>query len=285
MQTSIISLGWLTWLSVILFFLGIDTLNYKEKSGYEKLFNVDRNPILVLAERLGPTIALWFPVANIDGIEEKLTWANKPYNLTAELFIGIKFVALGIGLIIGSGLTLIGFPSIFILVIAAICYFVPDSLLNSKVEQRKKQIQKGMPAMLNFLITSLRAGVELVPALNTIGAQLTGPLGEELRKATREMATGKPRALALREMAKRTGVDEVERFVQTLVVVEERGSSNFAEGLDEYSKELTNTRIRKAEEEARKIPTKIIGPLILCIFLPLIILLLAPIMSIIKHTL
>ena len=67
-------------------------------------------------------------------------------------------------------------------------------------------------------------------------------------------------------MSQRTGVEEVERFVQTLIVTEERGNQNLAESIDEYTKELRASRLRKAEEEARKLPTKIVGPLVLCIF-------------------
>ena len=82
--------GWLTWVGVILFFIGIDTLKQKEKSGYEKLFGIDKNPALMLAERLGPVVSTWFPMANIEGLEQLITWAGKPYGFTAEIFIGVK---------------------------------------------------------------------------------------------------------------------------------------------------------------------------------------------------
>lgn len=285
MDSSLTAAGWLTWVSVVIGFVGIDFLRQKEISGYEKLFNVDRSPIIVLAEKLGPIVAAWFPVANIEGLEQLIAWAGRPYGLTAEILIGIKVLAMGLGIVAGSGLALLGFPSIFTLAVALISYFLPDYYIRGKAEARKKGIRKELPMMLDFLVTSLRAGVELVPALNIIGGQFYGPLGEELRKATREIATGKPRSRALRDMAQRTGVDEVERFVQTLTVTEERGGGNIAEGIDEYTRELRMSRLRRAEEEARKLPTKIVGPLILCIFLPMVILLMAPVMSIISKSL
>lgn len=285
MNKNITIAAWLTWLGVILFIIGIDVIRQKEKSGYEKLFNLDKNPLLLLAERLGPIIAAWFPVANIEGLEQQIIWAGRPYGLSAEVFIGIKFVALGLGFVAGSGLTIMGVPSILIVVIALISYFLPDYFLRDKVEERQKNIRKELPMMLDFLVTSLKSGVELVPALSIIGNQFQGPLGEELRKTSREIATGKPRAQALKDMAQKTGVDELERFVQTLIVAEERGSADIASNIDDFVRDIRLTRIRKAEEEARKLPTKIVGPLILCIFMPMVVLLLAPIASILGNAL
>jgi len=277
--------AWFTWIAVILSFIGIDAIRQKERMGYEKLFNIDKKPLLSVAEKLVPIVAAWFPVANIEGIEQLIIYAGRPYGLNAELFIGIKIVAMGMGFIAGTGLTLIGFPSIFTFVLMLIFYFMPDYYIRGKAEQRQKSIRADLPLMLDFLVTSLKAGVELVPAMNIIGGQFYGPLGEELRRATTEIMTGKPRAHALRDMSQRTGVEEVERFVQTLIVTEERGNQNLAESIDEYTKELRASRLRKAEEEARKLPTKIVGPLVLCIFLPMVILLMAPVMSIISKSL
>lgn len=285
MDNTLMAAAWLTWIAVILLFIGIDAIRQKERMGYEKLFNIDKNPLLSVAEKLGPIVAAWFPVANIEGIEQLIIYAGRPYGLNAELFIGIKIVAMGMGFIAGTGLTLIGFPSIFTFVLMLIFYFMPDYYIRGKAEQRQKSIRADLPLMLDFLVTSLKAGVELVPAMNIIGGQFYGPLGEELRRATTEIMTGKPRAHALRDMSQRTGVEEVERFVQTLIVTEERGNQNLAESIDEYTKELRASRLRKAEEEARKLPTKIVGPLVLCIFLPMVILLMAPVMSIISKSL
>lgn len=285
MNKNIITAGWLTWVAVLLFLIGLDLLRQKEKSGYEKLFNINQNPLLLLAERLGPVVAAWFPVANIEGLEQLITWAGRPYGLTAEIFIGIKVMSLGIGFVIGSGLALAGLPSVLTPPIALVCYFIPDYFIRDMAESRQKDIRKKLPMMLDFLVTSLLGGVELVPALNTIGSQFEGPLGEELRRATREMMTGKQKSKALRNMAQRTGVAELERFVQTLIVADERGSQNLAQTITDYIAELRTTRLLKGEEESKKLPTKIVGPLMLCIFLPMIILILAPVMSVISSSL
>ena len=120
-------------------------------------------------------------LANIEGIEQLIIYAGRPYGLNAELFIGIKIVAMGMGFIAGTGLTLTGFPSIFTFVLMLIFYFMPDYYIRGKAEQRQKSIRADLPSMLDFLVTSLKAGVELVPAMNIIGGQFYGPLGEELK--------------------------------------------------------------------------------------------------------
>lgn len=284
MEKSITFAGWLSGMSAILFFIGFDFLKQRERQGYEKIFSSGKNPFVVLAEQMGPIVTPWFPIANVEGIEQLITWAGRPYNLNAEIFIGLKVVFCATALVAGTSLSFIGFPSVFAFFIAAIAYFIPDYYVRQKADERKKRVNSELPLMLDFLVTSLKAGVELVPAMNLIGSQLNGPLGEELRKATREIMTGKPRTRALKDMAQRTGVEELERFVETLTLTQERGNQNIAQSMDQYSAELRRSRLARAEEEARKLPTKIVAPLIICIFLPMVILIVAPIMSIISST-
>ena len=119
--------------------------------------------------------------------------------------------------------------------------------------------------------------------MNIYRRAVYGPLGGRVR-ATTEIMTGKPRAHALRDMSQ----EPVLRRWKGLFKPDSnrrRGNQNLAESIDEYTKELRASRLRKAEEEARKLPTKIVGPLVLCIFLPMVILLMAPVMSIISQSL
>ena len=74
-DNTLMAAAWLTWIAVILLFIGIDAIRQKERMGYEKLFNIDKNPLLSVAEKLGPIVAAWFPVANIEGIEQLIIYA------------------------------------------------------------------------------------------------------------------------------------------------------------------------------------------------------------------
>lgn len=187
-----------------------------------------------------------------------------------------------LGAIIGGSVSFIGVPSVLTPLIIVLCYTMPDIWLQKTLEERKKKIRKELPIMLDFLIMSLKAGVELVPALERVSQQLKGPLGEELRHAWREIATGRSRAAALRAMAARTGEPDVERFVQSVIITEERGNSNFAESLMEYSQYIAESQKRRLEEEARKLPTKILAPIIIFIFIPLMMMLIMPVMTMLE---
>lgn len=189
-----------------------------------------------------------------------------------------------LGAIIGGSVSFIGVPSVLTPLIAVLCYTMPDIWLQKTLEERKKKIRKELPIMLDFLIMSLRAGVELVPALERVSQQLKGPLGDELRQAWREIATGRSRAAALRAMAARTGEPDVERFVQSVIITEERGNANFTESLMEFSQYITESQKRRLEEEARKLPTKILAPIIIFIFIPLMMMLIMPVMTMLEKT-
>ena len=123
----------------------------------------------------------------------------------------------------------------------------------------------------------MNAGLEISTAFEIIARRYPPPLGDELRLAWREMATGRARSAALRDIGKRTGVSAVSRFFESIVVAEERGSGNLSSAIEIFRRELSESQRRKMQEEAKKIPTKMLLPLMLCIFVPLVLLLLVPI--------
>jgi tight adherence protein C len=223
-------------------------------------------------------IAGFFPVVSINKLRQKIIWSGNPWNLSGEEFIGLKVLCLGSGIALGSLLIAIGFPPVIMLAISVLAYFLPDVHLSSVLKKRQKSIYKDMPIMAGLLATAIKAGVELGPALESVSKNLTGPLGDEMGKTWKEIATGKPRSGCLRNMAKRTGVPIVERFVETINTAEERGSENISQILNNFMNDLQNSQSRKAQEEARKLPTKMLLPLVVCIFLPMLAILMTPVL-------
>lgn len=263
-------------LSVILFFVGYDLM--RDDSALRSLSGSSgRKYWQVAAEMVGPSIASWLPKLSLENIEQKLTWAGNPLGLNAETFLGLKFLALLGGIILGSFIAILEMPSFIIIVAALIAYLIPDTLLKETYAKRQKKIAKDLPNMINLLQTAVYAGVELGPALEAVGKNFPGPLGDELRIAWREMATGRSRAGALRAMAKRTGVAPLERFLETIVTAEERGGADLSETINNFRVELANSQSRKIQEEAKKIPTKMLAPMFMCIFFPMLVLLLYPV--------
>lgn len=274
--------AWLVGVSVILMFLGIDCLRTRDESFVTSVVNATTNKAQEkiwkkTANNLGPVIAGFFPVVSMDKLRQKIIWAGNPWGITSEEFIGLKVLFLGIGIVLGCFLTAIGFPSIIMIAISVTAYFLPDAYLSSTLKERQKSINRDMPIMAGLLATAIKAGVELGPALESVGKNLTGPLGDEMKRTWREIATGKPRSSCLRNMAKRTGVPIVERFVETINTAEERGSEKISQTLNIFMNDLQNSQSRKAQEEARKLPTKMLMPMVVCIFLPMLAILITPV--------
>jgi len=274
--------AWLVGVGVIFFFLGIDCLKTRDESFVTSVVNAASKKSQGMtwkrtANSLGPVIAGFFPAVSMDKLRQKIIWAGNPWDITEEEFIGLKVICLGVGVILGAFLISIRFPPVILLVIGIAAYFLPDAYLSSILKKRQKSIYKDMPVMAGLLATAIKAGVELGPALESVGKNLTGPLGDEMKRTWREIATGKPRSSCLRNMAKRTGVPIVERFVETINTAEERGSEKISQTLNNFMIDLQNTQSRKAQEEARKLPTKMLLPLVVCIFLPMLAILMTPV--------
>jgi tight adherence protein C len=271
--------AWLAWFGVISVFIGLDIKNATNGSYLRKYFGSSNGVSgwQRTAEIIGPSIATFFPIINIQHLDLKLTWAGRPFNLTPEGFIGLKVLLLASGMVGSLFLIIIGFPVIIIPILVIVGYILPDMLLDKTIEKRQNDIHKTLPDMIGLLATALKAGVELNPALKTVSDNMVEVLGDEMRLTWREIATGRPKAAALKGLAKRTGLPIMERFIETIVTSDELGGMNLSQSISTFRIDLIASQSRRAQENARKIPTKMLLPIFLCIFLPLIIILLTPI--------
>ena len=131
---------------------------------------------------------------------------------------------------------------------------------------------------LDLLVVSVEAGLGLDQALTRVGQELAfayPELSDELRLINLELRAGKPRPEALRNLADRTGVDDLSSLVTMLIQTDKFGTS-VAQSLRVYSDTLRTKRRQRAEEAAAKIALKLLFPLIFCIFPSLLLVLLGP---------
>ena len=122
--------------------------------------------------------------------------------------------------------------------------------------------------MLDLLVVSVEAGLGLDQALQRVGAELAfayPELSDELRLINLELRAGKPRSEALRNLADRTGVDDLSSLVTMLIQTDKFGTS-VAQSLRVYSETLRTKRRQRAEEAAAKTGVKMVFPLVFCIF-------------------
>jgi len=156
----------------------------------------------------------------------------------------------------------------FAILLAFIGVRLPDYGLSYMRERRIKRLRNGLPDALDLLVVCVESGLGLTPAIERVSRELEfshTELAQELALVNAEMRAGVERPVALRNLAARSGVDDINGLVGLLVQTIRFGTS-VAEALRVYSEEFRDKRMQKAEEQAAKIGTKMIFPLVLCLF-------------------
>jgi len=151
---------------------------------------------------------------------------------------------------------------------AILGYLFPGLWLQHKTTLRRKAIQNGLPDALDLFIVCMEAGSGLDQAIMKASDELEishPELTNELRFVTTEIRAGKPRLEAFKNLAKRTGVDDVRSLVALLIQTDRFGTS-VAQALRTHASQARTKRRQMAEERARKIGVKLVFPLVLCLF-------------------
>jgi len=157
-------------------------------------------------------------------------------------------------------------------------YFLPTLILSRLVESRQKKIREGLPDALDLLVVCVEAGQGLNAALKRVSDDfmVSNPdIAKELNLVNLEINAGLEREQALRNLAERTGVEEVASLCSILIQSDRFGTS-VAAALKVQSETLRTTRRLKLEELAAKTPVKLIFPLILFIFPAIMVVILGP---------
>jgi len=147
-------------------------------------------------------------------------------------------------------------------------YILPGMVLARLSKRRAHRIRLSLADALDLLVVSVEAGLGLDQALTRVGQELAfayPELSDELRLINLELRAGKPRAEALRNLADRTGVDDLSSLVTMLIQTDKFGTS-VAQSLRVYSETLRTKRRQRAEEAAAKTGVKMVFPLVVCIF-------------------
>jgi tight adherence protein C len=147
-------------------------------------------------------------------------------------------------------------------------YVLPGMVLARLAKRRAHKIRLSLADALDLLVVSVEAGLGLDQAMSRVASELAfayPQLSEELKLINLELRAGKPRAEALRNLADRTGVDDLSSLVTMLIQTDKFGTS-VAQSLRVYSETLRTKRRQRAEEAAAKTGVKMVFPLVFCIF-------------------
>ena len=206
--------------------------------------------------------------AEMGKLKARLVAAGYRGGEALPVFIGLR---LGCGLLAFGVMStpLFGKPSVLLaLGAAALGYLLPGMALGRLAQRRQHRIRLSLADALDLLVVSVEAGLGLDQALQRVGDELAfahKDLSDELRLVNLELRAGKARPDALRNLADRTGVDDLSSLAAMLIQTDKFGTS-VAQSLRVYSDTLRTKRRQRAEEAAAKTGVKMVFPLVFCIF-------------------
>jgi tight adherence protein C len=151
---------------------------------------------------------------------------------------------------------------------AGVGIIAPNGVLSRLMERRLRTLRHAFPDALDLLVVCVESGLGLSAAIQRVADEIVvshGELARELSLVNAETRAGVDRSVALRNLADRTGLDDIRGLVSLLIQTMRFGTS-VADALRVYAEEFRDRRLQKAEEEAAKIGTKLIFPLVLCLF-------------------
>ena len=166
-----------------------------------------------------------------------------------------------------------------------LAYSYPLMWLRGTLKRRHLAILRALPFVLDLLTLSVEAGMDFMSALQrNCERRKLDPLNEELIRMTREIQVGLPRRVALRNMAERVRQPDLKGVAHALIQADELGVS-IGSILRIQSDQLRGRRFDRAEKMANEAPVKMLGPLMLCIFPAVFVVLLGPIVMQAAHNL
>jgi len=228
------------------------------------------------------------PARNIEKLQGNLTKAGYPHGLTVLDFLGIKLLAAmvsGAGALntLSSGKTAFLGAVLMTAAVSVIGFLLPDFWLGSRVRRRQKEISRKLPDALDMLTICVDAGAGLDSAMLKISQKWQNAIASEFGKVIAEIGIGLSRREALQNMYSRTDVPDVGSFVAVLVQADQFGLS-IANVLHGQAEQMRSRRWQRAEEEARKVPIKMLFPLIFLIFPSLFAVTIGPAIPVLLRT-
>lgn len=157
-------------------------------------------------------------------------------------------------------------------------YYLPELLLGLITKKRRERMRDNLPDMLDLMVVFTESGMGIDTAITRISKEMTRTspdLAQEFYLAVLEMRAGANRTEALRNLALRSGLEDLEDLVAMLIQADKFGTS-LAESMRVQSEVMRTKRTQRAEEIAAKIPVKLVLPLGLFIFPTLLLVLLGP---------
>ena len=268
-----------------LFARGQSTVTARLETIDPSLAFVENNPVTTMAEKVAEPLNRIVPISAIEAQKLQKRMMQAGYR-SVDAAMAFRAIQLSLVVAIPSLLATLCFVFdrplntmiIWGLLGAGIGFYLPRLVLGNKIKQRQLRITWALADALDLMVVAVEAGLGLNAALNRVGLELKIPhpdLHAELELVNLEIRVGRSREEALRNLAERTGVDDIRSFVALLVQADRYGSS-IAKAVRIFAESLRTKRRQKAEQSSQKAALKLIFPLTAFLFPVIIIVILAP---------
>ncbi|MEP6921534.1 MAG: type II secretion system F family protein [bacterium] len=238
-----------------------------------------------LAERLASPLNRLLPpsAAEAQKLQKQLMQAGFRSSTAPVTYRAIQvFTLAGMPAMVALACALLARPinsaALFILFAFVIGFFLPRYILRRMIRSRQQLVRWGLADALDLMVISIEAGLGLNAAMVKVSTELKEvhpDISSEFEMANLEMRVGRDREEALRNLAERTGVDDLRSLVAMLIQADKFGTS-IAKAIRAFSDSLRTKRRQRAEQAAQKAAVKLLLPLACFLFPTLFIAILGP---------
>lgn len=225
------------------------------------------------------TLGKYGPKQSAERLRVNLQMAGNPGGITPAMFVGLRVVLALVLAVIVSLVTFrtmaVGQALLYSVVGLVLGYMLPVMWLGRKIAERKRAITKALPDALDLLCISVEAGLAFDLALQRVTQKWDDELAREFRKVLSDIRLGRTRREALKDLADRTGVEDVQTFTSAVIQADQLGVS-MSKILRLQSDQMRVRRRQRAEELAQQAPIKMLFPMVFLIFPALFVVILGP---------
>jgi tight adherence protein C len=210
-------------------------------------------------------------------VRKKLVMAGEPVGLKPEDILAMMVLSAMLGVLFFLLILAMLGNSLTLSVLGLITFFMPRMWLTDQVKKRHFEITRALPYAIDLLTLSVEAGLDFSAAVGMVVEKgQDGALKEEFSILLSEMKMGKTRSTALRNLMERVDLLPLSSFIRSLIQADKMGTS-LGKILRIQSTQMRIERTQRAEKLANEAPVKMLGPLIMCIFPTIFMVLFGPI--------
>ncbi|MFC9558692.1 type II secretion system F family protein [Agromyces sp. NPDC056965] len=278
---------WLVYLAVGLVAVGLGWFVFslfpaRRPAGEAAAAKVEVHPSLgaVQQSSLGRSLVSAIPTGYAGWLDRQIVLAGRPIGSTVGGIVTRKLVLGALGALAGTFVIFAtGGPNPLKLLLAGfvtvLCFFLPDVRINSRAHDRQEAIKIALPDTLDQMTIAVEAGLGFDAAMAKAARGGKGPLAEELIRVLQDMSIGRTRRDSFTELERRTNVEDLQRFIRAIIQADAYGIA-IGDVLRVQAGEMRLKRRQRAEEQAMKVPVKILFPLVFCLLPVLFIIVMTP---------